>query len=121
MTAAKKQQTMKPLTAANKLEIYLPAAPEEFQNGPVSRTELAALQENPPEWLVTLRREGPRPRGEVARRLRISNSGLARGGVADALTTVAIDELRADPPEWLLAERQTQADVRAQSVKRAAV
>lgn len=118
MTAAKKQQTMKPLTAANKLEIYLPAAPEEFRNGPVSRTELAALQASPPEWLVTLRRDGPHPRGVVARKLGISNSGLARSGVTQALTTKAIEELRADPPEWLIAQRHIQAAVRAQPAHR---
>jgi hypothetical protein len=114
VSAAKKQQTMKPLTAATKLEIYLPAAPEGFQNGPVSRTELAALQENPPEWLVTLRREGPHPRPVVARKLGISNSGLARCGVAEALTTAAINQLLAVPPDWLVAERKIQAEVRAQ-------
>ncbi|MDQ2723676.1 MAG: DUF5997 family protein [Actinomycetota bacterium] len=115
MTAGKKQQTMKPLTAATKLEIYLPATPEAFQHAPLSRTELAALRESPPEWLVTLRREGPHPRPVVARKLGISNSGLARGGVGEALTTSAINRLLARPPEWLVAERKTQAEVRAQT------
>ena len=38
-------QTMKPLTAAAKLGIYLPAAPEEFQTTPITRDELDALEE----------------------------------------------------------------------------
>ena len=114
VAAAKKQQTMKPLTAANKLEIYLPAAPEAFRTGPVSRAELDELQGSPPEWLAQLRRDGPHPRAVVARKLGVSNSGLARGGVTGALTTAEIDELLADPPEWLVAERTKQAEVRAE-------
>ena len=55
-------QTMKPATAAKKLGVYLPATPTEFQEGVVSRAELAALQTDPPEWLQELRRGGPHPR-----------------------------------------------------------
>lgn len=47
MSPDKKPQTMKPLTAANKLGIYLPAAPEDFRNSPISRTELDELRNNP--------------------------------------------------------------------------
>ena len=79
-------QTMKPLTAAAKLGIYLPAAPEEFQTTPITRDELDALRDNPPAWLVELRRNGPFPRDVVAQKLGISRSGLARAGVSDAMT-----------------------------------
>lgn len=103
---------MKPATAALKLEVYLPATPQEFQDGVVSREELAELQRNPPQWLADLRRDGPHPRNVVAARLRVSNSGLARGGITEALTTAQIAALVADPPEWLTRERATRAEVR---------
>jgi hypothetical protein len=48
----------------------------------------------------------------VAARLRVSNSGLARGGITGPLTTAEIAALAADPPEWLTQERETQAEVR---------
>lgn len=100
-----KTQTMKPETAAKKLNIYLPATPESFRSGPVSRDEVAALQADPPEWLVTLRRDGPHPRQEVSRRLGVSNSALSRSGVRDVMTTDEIEALRDEMPEWLLLER----------------
>ena len=50
---------MKPATAAKKLGIFLPAAPPEFQDGMVTRAELAELQANPPPWLTALRHERP--------------------------------------------------------------
>jgi hypothetical protein len=103
---------MKPATAAQKLDVYLPATPKEFQEGQISREELAELQRNPPQWLVDLRRDGPHPRNVVAARLRVSNSGLARGGVTEALTTASIEALAADPPEWLVRERETYAETR---------
>jgi len=102
---------MKPATAAKKLGIYLPATPEEFQQGAVTREELAELEKNPPAWLETLRREGPHPRPVVAGRLGISIAGLARGGITEPLTTADIDELRDDPPAWLVAERETHRQV----------
>jgi len=108
---------MKPATAAKKLGIYLPAAPEEFRDGEISRTELDTLTAEPPEWLRTLRAEGPHPRDVVARKLGVSNSGLARGGITEALTTAQIKDLLADPPEWLVAERATQAAVRAENAR----
>jgi hypothetical protein len=108
----KKSQVMKPSTAAVKLDVYLPATPPEFQQGFVSREELDELQHNPPQWLVTLRREGPHPRSVIAARLRVSNSGLARGGITDPLTTAQIAALIADPPAWLIRERETHAEVR---------
>lgn len=107
---------MKPATAAQKLGIYLPAAPTEFQGSPVSRSALAELLESPPEWLVTLRKNGPHPRHIVAGKLGVSNSGLARAGVTDALTTAEITALLQDPPAWLVQERATQAQVREQKV-----
>jgi Family of unknown function (DUF5997) len=108
----KKSQVMKPSTAALKLEVYLPATPPEFQDGMVSREEFNELQRNPPQWLVDLRRDGPHPRGVVAARLRVSNSGLARGGITQPLTTAQIAALVADPPSWLIRERATQAEAR---------
>ncbi len=103
---------MKPATAALKLDVYLPATPREFQEGLVSREELDELQRNPPQWLVDLRRDGPHPRNVVAARLRISHSGLARGGVTQPLTTAQIAALVADPPPWLTRERETHAETR---------
>ncbi|WP_108252172.1 DUF5997 family protein [Planctomonas deserti] len=115
MSPEKKPQTMKPSSAAKKLGIYLPAAPEEFQNTPVSRSELDAMLAHPPQWVVDLRLAGPHPRDVVARKLGVSTSGLARAGVTDALTTEEIRGLLAAPPEWLVRERQTQAEVRAEN------
>lgn len=110
-----KTQLLKPETAAKKLSIYLPAAPEEFRSTPLSREQLTALTENPPEWLVSLRRDGPHPRSEVARRLGISNSGLARAGQPDVMTTAQIKQLLVEMPDWLVAERARLAATRAPS------
>jgi hypothetical protein len=107
----KQSQVMKPSTAALKLDVYLPATPPEFQEGVVSREELDELQRNPPQWLADLRRDGPHPRSVVAARLRVSNSGLARGGITEPLTTAQIAALVADPPQWLTRERATYAEV----------
>ncbi|GGO41456.1 hypothetical protein GCM10012287_00300 [Streptomyces daqingensis] len=108
---------MKPATAAKKLGVYLEATPPEFQEGVVSRSELNALQAEPPEWLVTLRRNGPHPRQVVAAKLGVSTSGLARGGVTDPLTTEQIEALKKEPPEWLTRERATQAEVRKEAAR----
>ena len=104
-------QTLKPQTAAHKLGIYLPAAPEEFQQSPLSRDELERLRADPPVWLVELRRNGPFPRDVVAAKLGISRAGLARSGTADALTAEEVGVLLTDPPEWLVRERHVHADV----------
>ncbi|MFJ7497518.1 DUF5997 family protein [Streptomyces sp. NPDC097727] len=117
MTSHKTTQTMKPATAAKKLGVYLEATPAEFQEGVVSRTELNALQSDPPEWLQELRRNGPHPRPVVAAKLGISISGLARGGITDALTTEQIEALKKDSPDWLQQERTTQAEVRKEAVR----
>lgn len=109
---ARTPQTMKPATAAAKLGVYLPATPEEFQAGPVSREQLDDLQRNPPAWLTELRKNGPHPRSVVAARLRISTSGLARNGLTDPLTTEQIDAIVEESPEWLHRERATQAEVK---------
>jgi hypothetical protein len=106
---------MKPETAAKKLGIYLPAAPQEFQDNPVTRAQLDEMQSTPPEWLAELRRNGPHPRPVVAQKLNISIGGLARGGITDPLTTEQINELLASPPEWLVAERASFAAVRAEN------
>lgn len=114
MTTEPSPHAMKPATAAKKLGVYLPATPEEFRAGGITRDQLAELQQNPPEWLSELRRHGPHPRPEVAGRLGVSISGLARGGVDEALTTEQISALRQDPPAWLVAERETHARVLAE-------
>ncbi len=114
MSTPHSSQTMKPATAAKKLGVYLPATPQEFQEGTITRGQLEELETNPPEWLVELRRNGPPPRPVVAGRLNVSIAGLARGGVEEALTTEQINELREDPPAWLERERTIQAEVRAE-------
>ncbi|GAA4701006.1 DUF5997 family protein [Streptomyces youssoufiensis] len=108
---------MKPATAAKKLGVYLEATPAEFQEGMVSRTELNALQADPPQWLSDLRQNGPHPRPVVAAKLGVSVSGLARGGVTEPLTTQQIDALKEERPEWLERERATQAEVRNEAVR----
>jgi hypothetical protein len=112
MTAKKSKQTMKPATAAKKLGVYLPATPAEFQAREIGQDELDALGENPPEWLVDLRRNGPHPRPVVAVRLGVSIAGLARGGVTEPLTTDQINDLREERPNWLVRERAIQEAVR---------
>jgi len=104
-------QSMKPATAAKKLDVYLPATPAEFQQNPTTRTELAALQSDPPQWLEDLRKNGPHPKNLVAAKLGISISGLARGGVTEALTTEQINTLLEDKPDWLVAERESYQSV----------
>ena len=103
---------MKPLTAAKKLGVHLPATPEAFQSGPITRSEFLELQADPPEWLAELRRNGPHPHPVVAQKLGISTSGLARSGAADSLTTAEIKELLEKKPAWLVEERARQASVR---------
>jgi hypothetical protein len=108
---------MKPATAAKKLGVYLEATPEEFRQGVVSRDELNALQADPPDWLRDLRRDGPHPRPVIAAKLRVSISGLTRGGITDALTTEQIEALKAEDPEWLRQERATHAEVRKEEAR----
>lgn len=98
-------QSMKPATAAKKLDVYLPATPQEFQDSTITRAEIAALQADPPQWLQDLRKNGPHPKNLVAAKLGVSISGLARGGVEDALTTEQIEAIIAENPEWLVTER----------------
>ncbi|MGK5548434.1 DUF5997 family protein [Streptomyces sp. URMC 127] len=117
MTSHKTTQTMKPATAAKKLGVYLQATPTEFQEGVVTRSELNALQADPPAWLQELRRNGPHPRPVVAAKLGVSIAGLARGGITDPLTTEQIDALKKDMPEWLQRERATQAEVRKEAAR----
>ena len=117
MTSHKTPQTMKPATAAKKLGVYLEATPAEFQEGVVSRTELNALQADPPEWLRELRRKGPHPRPVVAAKLGVSIGGLARAGLTEPLTTEQIEALKQEQPEWLQKERATQAEVRKEGAR----
>ena len=112
MSSEKKTQTMKPATAAQKLGILLEAAPEEFQNSAISRTELAELEANQPAWLVELRANGPHPKQVVAAKLGVSISGLARSEMTEPLTTAEISALLQQPPAWLVTERATQHEVR---------
>ncbi len=102
---------MKPATAAKKLDVYLPATPAEFQENPITRSELTALQAEPPQWLKDLRKNGPHPKNLVAAKLGISIAGLTRGGVEKALTTAQIDQLLEEKPEWLIAERESYQEV----------
>lgn len=104
-----KEQLLSPATAAQKLGVFLPATPEDFRAAPIARSALQALQSDPPEWLTTLRREGPHPRNEVSRRLGVSNSALARAGVSDSMTTDEIRALLEERPEWLVEEREKHA------------
>lgn len=104
---------MKPMTAAKKLGIYLPATPQEFQDGAVTHAELRELQNNPPEWLVELRLNGPHPRPVVAQKLGITIAALKRNDLDKPLTTAEIKELLENQPEWLRAARTSLADSRA--------
>lgn len=108
-TNAPSGTAMKPATAAKKLGLYLPATPQEFQDGAVSHAQLRELQENPPQWLVDLRRNGPHPRPEVARKLGISITALKNNDMDKPLTTEEIKALLADQPEWLRAARTQHA------------
>ncbi|MFI7388283.1 DUF5997 family protein [Streptomyces sp. NPDC049813] len=117
MSSHQSTQTMKPATAAKKLGVYLEATPAEFREGVVSRSELSALQTEPPQWLVDLRANGPHPRPVVAEKLGVSIAGLARGGVTEPLTTEQIAALKDENPEWLQKERATQAEVRKENVR----
>ena len=107
-------QTLKPLTAAQKLGVHLPATPEEFQNASLTRDQVEQLRADPPAWLVELRKNGPFPRDVVAQKLGISRAGLARNGVTDSLDADRIGALLADPPPWLLKERRTYAETVAE-------
>ncbi|MBV0916491.1 DUF5997 family protein [Mycobacteroides chelonae] len=104
-------QSMKPATAAKKLDVYLQATPAEFQENPITRAELAVLQADPPDWLKDLRKHGPHPKNLVAAKLGVSISGLTRGGVEGALTTEQIDQLLEEKPPWLIAERESYQEV----------
>ena len=117
MTAQKTSQTMKPATAAKKLNVYLEATPAEFREGMVTREELNALQNDPPEWLRELRRNGPHPRQDVAARLGVSIGALGRHGLTDPMTTDQINALKAEMPDWLARERATQAEVRREAAR----
>lgn len=100
-------QSMKPATAAKKLDVYLPATPPEFQENAITRSELEALTADPPQWLRDLRKNGPHPKNLVAAKLGISIAALARNDVDNALTTEQIAALLEDKPEWLVTERES--------------
>lgn len=117
MSTSPSTQNMKPATAAKKLGVFLPATPDEFREGTVTREELNELLVNPPQWLVDLRLNGPHPRPEMARRLGISTSALVRAGIRGALTSAEIRELLASRPDWLETERAIHADVHAENAR----
>lgn len=108
---------MKPATAAKKLGIYLPATPDEFQAGTVTRSEFLELQANPPEWLAELKKSGPHPRQVVAQKLGISTSGLARASAPDVMTSAEIKTLLEQKPEWLVTERAIHAGVQEENAR----
>lgn len=103
---------MKPQTAAKKLNIYLPATPQEFQDGSLSHGEFVEMQNNPPEWLQDLRRNGPHPRPEVARKLGITITALKANDMDKPLTTSDIKVLLENQPEWLRSARSSMAQNR---------
>ncbi|RDI22389.1 hypothetical protein DFR72_112257 [Lentzea flaviverrucosa] len=113
----KSQQTMKPATAAKKLGVYLEATPEEFQAGVVSRDELNELQANPPQWLADLRSNGPHPKQLIAQKLGISTSALVRAGITEALTTEQITAIKDENPDWLVHERATYKEFKAEEAR----
>lgn len=117
MSSTRSPQSMKPATAAKKLGVLLTATPEEFQQRDVTRDELRELEANPPQWLTTLRADGPHPRPVVAHKLGVSTSGLARAGITDPLTSADIKALLENQPEWLRTERATQAAVHAENAR----
>ena len=95
MSADKKPQTMKPATAAKKLGIYLPAA-RRFGDHDITRTELADCSPNRRRgWPSCVARD--RTRATSWRTSSASRSGLARGGITEALTTAEIKDLLAAP------------------------
>lgn len=108
---------MKPTTAAAKLGIYLPAAPQEFQSSSITREALDALRADPPAWLADLHRNGPFPKDVVAQKLGVSRAGLVRGGLTEALTADQIGELIGDPPAWLVHEREVHREVLAEKAR----
>lgn len=113
----KKQQIMKPETAAKKLGILLSAAPAEFTSEPITRDGLDAIIAEPPVWLVELRANGPHPRPVVAAKLGVSISGLIRAEVTEPLTTAEIKHLLETKPQWLVVERATQHEVREEQIR----
>ena len=69
------------------------------------------MRADPPQWLTDLRKNGPHPKNLVAAKLGISISGLARGGITDALTSGQINALLEEKPDWLVAERENYQNV----------
>ena len=108
---------MRPQTAAKKLGIYLPAAPQEFQDGAITHAELRDLHTNPPEWLVELRRTGPYPRPVVAQKLGISVTALKKNDMDKPLNAAEIKELLENQPDWLRAARTAHAESRAEGTQ----
>jgi hypothetical protein len=53
----------------------------------------------------------------VAGRLGVSNSGLARAGITEPLTTAEIAAILDEAPDWLEIERDRQKAVRAEAAR----
>ena len=102
-------------TPANETQQPSGTAPEEFQANAVTHAQLRDLQENPPEGLATLRREGPHPRPVVAQKLGISVTALKKNEMDRPLTTAEIKELLSAMPEWLEAARKAHAEERKEA------
>lgn len=113
----KKQQFMKPETAAKKLGILLSAAPAEFTGEPITREALDAIIADPPAWLTELRANGPHPRPVVAAKLGVSISGLIRAEMTEPLTSAEIKHLLETKPQWLVVERAVQHEVREEQIR----
>ncbi len=123
---------MKPVTAAAKLGIYLPAAPEEFRTSPITRglaaqRTLSARGGRAEAGRVPFRTRagrhhravghGPFPREVVAQKVGVSRSGLARAGITEPLDADQIGTLIAEPPEWLVRERESYREVVAEKAR----
>lgn len=109
-------RAMKPQTAAKKLGLFLPATPEEFQTGALTHQEFKNLQENPPEWLQTLRREGPHS-SSGRPKLGITIAALKKNDMDKPLTTAEIKALLENQPEWLRTARTQLAEGRETAKK----
>lgn len=116
MTSHKTAQTMKPATAAKKLRVPR-GHPRRVPGGCrlAHRAQHTAGRSARVAPGTATQRPAPRP--VVAAKLGISISGLARGGITEALTTEQIEALKTEAPDWLRQERATQAEVRKEAVR----
>ena len=112
MSKPKKSQVMKPATAALKLDVYLPATPQEFQEGwcPArSSTNCSAIRRS---GSSTCAATVPIPATSSRPGCGCRTAGSPVAASPTPLTTAQIAALVADPPEWLIRERETHAETR---------